>query len=139
MTYKAETAILTGKVYYAKLKEVDDLSQKYQVHLYDLDDTSRTKVVDAGVRPKNNEEVGDFITARSKFKVKVKDASTREDIEDLLGNGSSVKIKVKFNKTHPMAEKHGTSMYLQEVRATDLIPYGDDDWDEEDEEDEEFA
>ena len=49
----------------------------------------------------------------------------------LIGNGSSIKAKISFNKDHPMANQYGTSLYLNKVQVISLVEYsgGDDDSD----------
>jgi len=134
MAAQKETAIIDGKAYWSKLDRKDEFSDKYQMDIGDLSDKSKEVLTSHGVKLKNkNDDRGEFITARTQYLVPVIDSDKKViDSDTLIGNGSSVRVKVDFNKTHPFVEKYGTSMYLKKVQVTELVEYGKDDFDDDD-------
>ena len=119
-----ETAVVQGKAYWAKLSTPDKMSDKYQMDVCNLSDDTITNLKKHGVLTKNrDDERGEFITARSKFDVPVINNDKEGMNGTLIGNGSDVKVKVGFNKDHPMLEQYGTSMYLNKVMVTNLVVY----------------
>ncbi len=135
MAAQRETAVIEGKAYWSKLNKKDEYSDKYQMDIGNLSEETKELLKENGVKVKNKEDDrGDFITARSKFSVPVMDSNKKTfNAETLIGNGSSVKTRVAFNKSHPMVDKYGTSLYLNKVQVVDLVKYGneDSDFDEE--------
>ena len=128
-----ETAVVQGKAYWAKLNTPDEMSGKYQIDVCNLSDADITSLEKHGVQPKSrDDERGTFITARSKFDVPVISSDKEGMNGTLIGNGSDVKVKIGFNKDHPMVSQYGTSMYLNKVMVTNLVAYEKDtDFDEE--------
>ena len=119
-----ETAVVQGKAYWAKLSTPDQMSEKYQMDVCNLSDITIASLKKHGVKPKNrDDERGEFITARSKFDVPVINRDKEGMNGTLIGNGSDVKVKVGFNKDHPMVSQSGTSMYLNKVMVTNLVVY----------------
>ena len=135
MATSRETAVISGKAYWTKLNQKDEYSSKYQMDIGNLSEETKELLTDNGVLLKNKEDDrGEFITARSKYTVPVMTSDkTPFDNETLIGNGSEVKVRVAFNKTHPMVDKYGTSLYLNKVQIVDLIKYGEQDSDFDDE------
>ena len=134
MAAQKETAIISGKAFWTKLNRKDEYSDKYQLDVGDLSEKSKEVLTSHGVKLKNkNDDRGEFITARTQYLVPVIDSDKKViDRDTLIGNGSSVRVKVDFNKTHPFVEKYGTSMYLKKVQVTELVEYGRDDFDDDD-------
>ena len=134
MAAQKETAIISGKAFWTKLNRKDEYSDKYQMDIGDLSDKSKEVLTSHGVKLKNkNDDRGEFITARTQYLVPVIDSNKKViDSDTLIGNGSSVRVKIDFNKTHPFVEKYGTSMYLKKVQVTELVEYGKDDFDDDD-------
>ena len=134
MAVQKETAIISGKAYWTKLNRKDEYSDKYQLDVGDLSDKSKEVLTSHGVKLKNkNDDRGEFITARTQYLVPVIDSDKKIiDRDTLIGNGSSVRVKVDFNKNHPFAEKYGTSMYLKKVQVTELVEYARDEFDDDD-------
>ena len=134
MAVQKETAIISGKAYWTKLNRKDEYSDKYQLDVGDLSDKSKEVLTSHGVKLKNkNDDRGEFITARTQYLVPVIDSDKKTiDRDTLIGNGSSVRVKVDFNKNHPFAEKYGTSMYLKKVQVTELVEYARDEFDDDD-------
>tara|TARA_R110000851_G_scaffold57451_1_gene133836 strand:+ start:75 stop:491 length:417 start_codon:yes stop_codon:yes gene_type:complete len=134
MAAQKETAIISGKAFWTKLNRKDEYSDKYQLDVGDLSEKSKEVLTSHGVKLKNkNDDRGEFITARTQYIVPVMDSDKKViDKDTLIGNGSSVRVKVDFNKTHPFVEKYGTSMYLKKVQVTELVEYGRDDFDDDD-------
>ena len=119
-----ETAVIQGKAYWAKLSTPDSMSDKYQIDVCNLSDDTLDNLKKHGVIPKNrDDERGTFITARSKFDVPVINSDKEGMNGTLIGNGSDVKVKIGFNKDHPMVSQYGTSMYLNKVMVTNLVAY----------------
>jgi len=134
MAVQKETAIISGKAFWTKLNRKDEYSDKYQLDVGDLSDKSKEVLTSHGVKLKNkNDDRGEFITARTQYLIPVIDSDKKIiDRDTLIGNGSSVRVKVDFNKNHPFAEKYGTSMYLKKVQVTELVEYGRDEFDDDD-------
>ena len=134
MAAQKETAIISGKAFWTKLNRKDEYSDKYQLDVGDLSDKSKEVLASHGVKLKNkNDDRGEFITARTQYLVPVIDSDKKSmDQDTLIGNGSSVRVKVDFNKNHPFAEKYGTSMYLKKVQVTELVEYAKDEFDDDD-------
>jgi len=134
MAAQKETAIISGKAFWTKLNRKDEYSDKYQLDVGDLSEKSKEVLTSHGVKLKNkNDDRGEFITARTQYLVPVIDSDKKViDSDTLIGNGSSVRVKIDFNKTHPFVEKYGTSMYLKKVQVTELVEYGKDDFDDDD-------
>ena len=126
MAAQKETAIISGKAFWTKLNRKDEYSDKYQLDVGDLSEKSKEVLTSHGVKLKNkNDDRGEFITARTQYIVPVMDSDKKViDKDTLIGNGSSVRVKVDFNKTHPFVENYGTSMYLKKVQVTELVEYG---------------
>ena len=119
-----ETTVIQGKAYWAKLSTPDSMSDKYQIDVCNLSDDTLDNLKKHGVIPKNrDDERGTFITARSKFDVPVINGDKEGMNGTLIGNGSDVKVKIGFNKDHPMVSQYGTSMYLNKVMVTNLVAY----------------
>ena len=122
-----ETAVIQGKAYWAKLSTPDSMSDKYQIDVCNLSDDTINNLKKHGVVPKNkDDERGTFITARSKFDVPVINSDKEDMNGNLIGNGSDVKVKIGFNKDHPMVSQYGTSMYVNKVMVTNLVAYEED-------------
>ena len=134
MAAQKETAIISGKAFWTKLNRKDEYSDKYQLDVGDLSEKSKEVLTSHGVKLKNkNDDRGEFITARTQYLVPVIDSDKKViDSDTLIGNGSSVRVKIDFNKTHPFVEKYGTSMYLKKVQVTELVEYGGNDFDDDD-------
>lgn len=123
-----ETTMLAGKAYWTKLNTPDKMSEKYQMDICNLSEETLQKLKKHGVKPKNKEDDREwFITAKSKFEVPIINHDKEGMNGTLIGNGSAVKVKITFNKDHPLISELGTSMYLNKVMVTNLIPYGNDD------------
>ncbi len=134
MAAQKETAIISGKAFWTKLNRKDEYSDKYQLDVGNLSEKSKEVLTSHGVKLKNkNDDRGEFITARTQYIVPVMDSNKKVmDQDTQIGNGSSVRVKVDFNKTHSFVEKYGTSMYLKKVQVTELVEYGKDDFDDDD-------
>jgi len=120
-----ETAVITGKAFWTKLNRKDELSQKYQMDICELSEDNKDMLISHGVHIKNKEDDrGDFVSPKSKYIVPIMDTSKNPvDPETLIGNGSDVKVKVIFNKTHGFIDQSGTSMYLNKVQLINLVEY----------------
>ena len=129
MATQKETAIISGKAFWTKLNRKDEFSDKYQMDIGNLSEESKELLTTNGVIFKNkNDDRGEFVTARTRYDVPVMN-SDKEPMErsTLIGNGSSVRVKVAFNKNHAFVDKYGTSLYLNKVQVIDLVEYGNDD------------
>ena len=132
-----ENLIVRGKAHWAKLNRVDQMSNKYQMDIGSLSAGMIEKLKLHNVKIKNKgDDRGDFVTARSQFEVVLWDKNNQAmDLKTNIGNGSDVKVRVTFNKNHPMVEEKGTAMYLQKVKVLNLVEYVDD-FDDDDDDDE---
>ena len=136
MAAQKETAIISGKAYWTKLNRTDGYSHKYQMDIGGLSDRSKEVLLSHGVILKNkNDDRGEIVTARTQFTVPGIDSDKQAiNGNTLIGHGSSVKVKVAFNKNHGFIEKSGTSLYLNKVQVTELVAYGKDEFDDDDDE-----
>ena len=132
-----ETAVISGKAFWTKLNRKDEYSEKYQMDIGELSEKSKDLLSSHGVNLKNKEDDrGEYVTARSRYVVPIIDSDKRPvDQETLIGNGSEVKAKVAFNKTHGFVDQNGTSLYLNKVQVVNLIEFRQDtDFDDDDDE-----
>lgn len=116
---------VTGLSYYASVRSVNKLSNKYQMDL-SIGTETKKELQGKGIKIKNKgDERGDFVTLVSqKYAPKVLDSqlNTTED-SLLIGNGSTVTVQTSvFDWVGPTGTK-GKSLNLGTVQIIDLVPY----------------
>ena len=150
MAQQKEKGVISGKAYWAHLHKHDDFNNRFQVDIGDLSEESVEQLEKNGVKikppvNKNGKEHpsgGPYIVSHTKFTKKdsVSDQAPNGvigipiidsnknpwDIANTrIGNGSEVKVRVTYNKDHPFVDEWGTSLWLDKVQVTDLVPYDD--------------
>jgi len=122
MSEVVEAVKVKGKVYWAQLNKVNDMSGKYQVNIGQLS----AKAVDAleamGLSVLEKEGMGKFITCKSDKPIKAFDEDGEIDSGVLIGNESECKALIKaYDWTYK--NKKGKSPSLRKLVITDLIEY----------------
>jgi len=122
MSEVVEAVKVKGKVYWAQLNKVNDMSGKYQVNIGQLS----AKAVDAleamGLSVLEKEGMGKFITCKSDKPIKAFDEDGEIDSGVLIGNESECKALIKaYDWTYK--NKNGKSPSLRKLVITDLIEY----------------
>jgi hypothetical protein len=121
--------IVRGKAMWPFLYERNDLSQKYQVDICNIDAKTVKQLEAVGIDVKTGEgdkaDKGRFIIAKSaKYPPKVVDRSG--DVMDetvLIGNGSGIKASIRPYEWN-FKGKAGVSAGLNSLMVTSLIEYG---------------
>ena len=150
MAQQKEKGVISGKAYWTHIHKHDDYNNRFQVDIGDLSEESVQLLEKNGVKikpfvnskGKEHKSGGDYVVSHTKF---VKKGSVSEqfpngvigipiidsnknpwDIANTrIGNGSEVKVRVTYNKDHPFVDEWGTSLWLDKVQVTDLVPYDD--------------
>ena len=122
MSEAVEAVKVKGKVYWAQLNKINDMSGKYQVNIGQLS----AKAVDAleamGLSVLEKEGMGKFITCKSDKPIKAFDEDGEIDSGVLIGNESECKALIKaYDWTYK--NKNGKSPSLRKLVITDLIEY----------------
>jgi len=122
MSEVVEAVKVKGKVYWAQLNKINDMSGKYQVNIGQLS----AKAVDAleamGLSVLEKEGMGKFITCKSDKPIKAFDEDGEIDSGVLIGNESECKALIKaYDWTYK--NKNGKSPSLRKLVITDLIEY----------------
>ena len=150
MAQQNEKGVISGKAYWTHLHKHDDFNERYQVDIGDLSDESVELLESNGVKikppvNKNGKEHvsgGPYVVSHTKFKKR--DSVSEEnpngvigipildgeknpfDIMNVrIGNGSDVRVRIKFNKDHPFSKEWGTSLWLDKLQVTNLVPFED--------------
>jgi len=122
MSEVVEAVKVKGKVYWAQLNKVNDMSGKYQVNIGQLS----AKAVDAleamGLSVLEKEDMGKFITCKSDKPIKAFDEDGEIGSDILIGNESECKAMIKaYDWTYK--NKNGKSPSLRKLVITNLIEY----------------
>ena len=121
--------IVRGKAMWPFLYERNDLSQKYQIDICNLDKKTVKELEAVGIDVKTGEgekaEKGRFIIAKSaKYPPKVVDKrGDNWDETIIIGNGSGVKASVRAFDYHHKG-KAGIGCGLNSLMVTSLVEYG---------------
>ena len=89
--------IVRGTSMWARVLEgqPNELSGKYQVDVCHLTDDTVSELEEVGVPIKNDEDRGNFVTAKAVRPPRVMDASRSAWNGDLIGNGSTIKLSAR--------------------------------------------
>ena len=110
-------------LYWAFLNEKNDLSEKYQVDLCNLNDQQVEKLEELGLAVRNKgDERGNFLTAKSARYPITPYNTSGDEIHEKVANGS--KASVLFDTYDwNFKNKAGVSMGIKKLIVTDLIAY----------------
>jgi len=114
--------VVKGAVFWANLKEVNELSGKYQVDIGQLSDAAVDAIQEMGITVKNKQdELGNYITCKSKNPIKAYDTSG-DEITEPLGNGSQARVGLSFYDW-TFKNKEGRSPSLVKLVITEIEEY----------------
>ena len=131
-----ERVIVKGEAMWANLFEPNNMSEKYQIDICNLDKDDVKAIENIGITVKkgegDKEEKGHFITAKTKIIPKVTDSARNPWPQKMLvGNGSTVKCSISAYDWR-YQKKTGVGASLNSVMVIDYKPFeGQDDLDEE--------
>ncbi len=110
-------------LYWAFLTEKNDLSDKYQVDLCNLNDAQVEKLEDLGLVVRNKgDDRGNFITAKSSRYPITPYTTSGDEIHDKVANGSKASVLFDTYEWN-FKNKTGVSMGIKKLIVTDLIAY----------------
>ncbi len=119
--------IVRGTSMWARVLEgqPNELSGKYQVDVCHLDGDIVSELKDRGVSIKNDEDRGDYVTAKAIRPPRIMDASKRTWSGANIGNGSVVKLSVKpYDWT--FKGKSGVGLGLNQMMVVKHVEFEDD-------------
>tara|TARA_R100000687_G_C6309030_1_gene99554 strand:- start:15 stop:500 length:486 start_codon:yes stop_codon:yes gene_type:complete len=150
MAQQKEKGVISGKAYWTHLHKHDDYNNRFQVDIGDLSDESVELLEKNGVKikppvNKNGKEHtsgGPYIVSHTKFAKRdsisegypngvvgvpvIDEDKNPFDVPNTrIGNGSDVKVRVTYNKDHPFVKEWGTSLWLDKIQVTNLVPFED--------------
>jgi len=119
--------VIKGEAKWASLFEVNDLSQKYEMNICNLDNSTVKALKELSIPVKegegDKEDYGHYIIAKTKIEPKVMDAAKNPWPNNLsVGNGSKVKVSVSPYDWN-FKKKSGTSASLNAVMVIDFKEY----------------
>jgi hypothetical protein len=100
----------------------NDLSGKYQVDICNLDENTVTELTDRGITIKNDEDRGDYVTAKAPRPPRLMDASKRDWNGANIGNGSIIKISAKPYPWN-FKGKSGVGLGLNQLMVVEHVEY----------------
>ena len=135
---RTQIALKDVTLYWANLRQRNDMSGKYQVDLCNLNEKQKEALEDAGISVRNKgDDRGYYITCKSKNKYKAFEIDGREiglkgrtatsDTDDtesgvVVGNGSKAKCLVSYYDWE-YNKKKGRSATLRRIVIEDLVEY----------------
>ena len=131
-----ERVIVKGEAMWASLFERNEMSDRYQIDICNLDKDAIKALKSINIEVKKGEgekaEKGHFVTAKTKRLPKVTDSARNPWPHTMVvGNGSTVKCSVSSYEWH-YQKKCGIGCSLNSVMIIDYKPYaGEEDLDEE--------
>ena len=125
MSEENQSVKVGGKIYWAQLNKVNDMSGKYQVNIGQLSDRAAEALESLGLSVLEKEGMGKFITCKSDKPMKAFYTGGEEiDADTLIGNESECKALIKPYEW-AYKNKKGKSPSLRKLVVTNLIEYGD--------------
>lgn len=110
-------------LYWAFLDEKNDLSDKYQVDLCNLNDAQVEKLEDLGLVVRNKgDDRGNFLTAKSSKYPITPYTTSGDEIHEKVANGSKASVLFDTYEWN-FKNKTGVSMGIKKLIVTDLIAY----------------
>jgi hypothetical protein len=126
---KKQIALKDVTLYWANLRQRNDMSGKYQVDLCNLNEKQKEALEDAGISVRNkSDDRGDFVTAKSKnFEIIAFNKEGAEIPEDVLvGNGTKANVITEtYEWKHAPTKRSGVSLGIKigGLVVTDMNQY----------------
>ncbi len=126
---KKQIALKDVTLYWANLRQRNDMSGKYQVDLCNLNEKQKEALEDAGISVRNKgDDRGDFVTAKSKnFEIIAFNKDGAEIPEDVLvGNGTKANVITEtYEWNHAPTKRSGVSLGIKigGLVVTDMNQY----------------
>tara|TARA_R110000744_G_scaffold8984_1_gene29244 strand:- start:4197 stop:4610 length:414 start_codon:yes stop_codon:yes gene_type:complete len=119
--------IVRGTSMWARVLEgsPNELSGKYQVDVCHLDNDIVSELTERGVSIKNDEDRGDYVTAKGVRPPRIMDASKRTWSGANIGNGSIIKISAKPYDWN-FKGKSGVGLGLNQMMVVKLVEFAED-------------
>lgn len=119
---QAKPLKIEAELMWAFLDTPNQMSGKYQVDLCNLSKNAIKALEDAGVKVRNKEDKGFFVTAKStKYPITALDKEGKP-IDAKVGNGSKGVALVTFYD-HKFAKQYGLGVGINKLVVTDLVEY----------------
>lgn len=114
---RTQIALKDVTLYWANLRQRNDMSGKYQVDLCNLNEKQKEALEDAGISVRNKgDDRGDFVTAKSKnFEIIAFDKDGLEISENvLIGNGTKANVITEtYEWSHAPTKRSGVSLGIK--------------------------
>jgi hypothetical protein len=114
---RTQIALKDVTLYWANLRQRNDMSGKYQVDLCNLNEKQKEALEDAGISVRNKgDDRGDFVTAKSKnFEIIAFDKDGLEISENVLvGNGTKANVITEtYEWSHAATKRSGVSLGIK--------------------------
>lgn len=114
---KTQIALKDVTLYWANLRQRNEMSGKYQVDLCNLSEKQKEALEDAGISVRNKgDDRGDFVTAKSKnFEIVPINKEGLEIPEDVLvGNGTKANVITEtYEWNHAPTKRSGVSLGIK--------------------------
>lgn len=112
-------------LYWPFLYERNNLSNKFQVDISNLNDKQVDKLEDIGLAVRNKgDERDNFLTAKSKnYEIRAYDTSGNEIKDVKIGNGSKATILFDTYQWKSPTGQKGTSLSIKKLVVTEIVGY----------------
>ena len=124
---KAQIPLKDVTLYWANLRERNDMSNKYQVDLCNLNDEQVKAFKAAGVTPRSrDDDRGLFVTAKSSNYPIIAYRDSGEEIHDKVANGTIANVVCEtYDWSHAPTKRKGTGVGIKigGLIVTDLKVY----------------
>lgn len=126
---KSQIALKDVTLYWANLRQRNEMSDKYQVDLCNLNEKQKEALEDAGISIRNKgDDRGDFVTAKSKnFEIVPVDLEGLEVSSNVLvGNGTKASVITEtYEWNHAPTKRSGVSLGIKigGLMITDMNEY----------------
>ena len=114
---RTQIALKDVTLYWANLRQRNEMSGKYQVDLCNLNEKQKEALEDAGISVRNKgDDRGDFVTAKSKnFEIVPINKEGLEIPEDVLvGNGTKANVITEtYEWNHAPTKRSGVSLGIK--------------------------
>jgi hypothetical protein len=126
---KQQLALKDVTLFWANLRQPNEMSGKYQVDLCQLNERQKEALEDAGIAVRNKgDDRGDFVTAKSKNFAIVPYNEDGQEIPEgvLIGNGTKANVVVEtYEWKHAPTKRSGVSLGIKigGLKVTGLNEY----------------
>lgn len=121
---EAKPVRISGTIMWAQLTKENEMSGKFQFDLCSLSDKAVEALEERGIKVRNNDDKGNFLTYKSKHPIKAYDKDGNE-ITKPIGNGSKAEVVTKgFEWT--FKNKKGTSPSCLKLVIKELVVFNPD-------------